>query len=287
MNALTPNRVVTRRERAKRKEENKITCQEEERIHFPKKQSRVGQKYQATNLPVAGTHELDTDSESAACYDQVWDPAEAERAKKLDFVHRCVVHNKKENGMVLFHERRYEVSGLFEDLAKTSPLDGSNWSREERMSFHKLVFSYRKDIGRVAKSMGKSLNNCLAYYYGRYKMSADYVDLKRMMTRLASSKLQNVNLCACCNESDDLLHCAGCKKYYHAKCINISPVPVTQHKWHCDLCQGKKKKSNSRKRRKSSANPERNEKKQSKPTFHVERRFSRRLQTPLELCLMA
>lgn len=294
MNGFLANRRVTRQERAKREEENRITCQEVDCVHYPKKQSRVGQKYQAIDLPVAGTHEIENGSEAA--YDQVWDPAEAKRAEKLDFVHRIVSHSKREVGMLLLHERGYKVSGFFDDLAKATSKQ-ANWSRDERVSFHQLIFSYRKNIGRVAKAMGKGLNDCLTYYYEKYKMSGDYMELKRMLARDATFRKlkaqgcldQGDNLCACCDgDKGDLFHCIDCKGIFHAQCVECPPNHVTDPTWCCDACTKKKNRPETRRKRKLDAKERKKKQKQSmSPGFHVRRRFSRRLQPPIELCMMA
>lgn len=298
MNSYLANRRVTRQERAKRTEENRITCQEVECVHYPKKQSRVGQRYQATDLPVAGTHEVENGSEPA--YDQVWDPTEAEGAEKVDFVHQTVTHSKKEVGMILLHERGYKVSGFFDAIANTAPVGGSNWSREERVSFHQLVFSYRKNIGAVAKVIGKSVSNCLTYYYDKYKLSGDYMELKRMLARVKTFRRlkaqglseQGDNLCACCDDDlGDLLHCVDCEKLYHAQCVKYPQVNPTSGTWLCESCTLTRNKPKTRRKRKSGA-IKRNEKKKRStvvmsPGFHVGRRYSRRLQPPMELCLMA
>lgn len=230
-------------------------------------------------------------------YDQVWDPAKAEAAGYLDFVHRTATHNKKEAGMLLFNKRGYNVSGFCDDLAEDDTLDGSDWSHEEKVSFHKLIVAHHKDFGRVAKSMGKSRNNCLAYYYGKYKTPADYVELKRVMIRFKRRKVAlargEIVCTSCAYGGGDLLNCVTCKNYYHAKCVTSPPSSVNGAKWYCDECVAKRRRPVTRSsigKRKLNRNSKGNEKKRSavaqSSSFHVGRRFSRRLQAPLELCLM-
>jgi len=243
MDSKTDNRIITRRERAKRRQERKLSCQEEERIHYPKKRCPVGTRYQCSVLPTAGSH--NAEPHASECYSElIWSKDKAEAAGLTDFVHNVVTHNKKEAGMVCLHKRGYRISGFFEDLMTAGSLDGSAWSREEKECFHRLILSTRKEMRKVAKSMGKSMNECLAYYFNAYKFTADYVALKRVMAkergRQENQSSPGVNSCELCDGGGELICCGGCEKLYHLKCI-IPPIDsIPKGEWHCDHCRRKR-----------------------------------------------
>ena len=238
----------------------------------------------------------------------MWSPTLAEAAGKTDFVHQTVVHNKKEAGIVSLHKGGYETLGFFERLSIVSPLNGSDWSQEEKDTFHKKVLSTRKDFSKVAESMGKSMNNCLAYYFSAYKLTADYVEFK---SEFATEKGQNEkerksekqknpdgSYCLLCNGGGELLCCGGCDKTFHLSCINpLEKNPVGE--WYCDKCrrkrsidlnllQNKRKKLNGTKGMSSLCTKHAAEPTQDivKPVdsvvsnFQISRRFSRRLLKP-------
>ena len=82
--------------------------------------------------------------------------------------------------MVALHQRGYKPDGLDEKecLLVAKPLDGSDWTDEEKALFREAIFEYRKDLKAVAKKMNKSMGNVITYYLGSYKHSDDYRLLK-------------------------------------------------------------------------------------------------------------
>ena len=56
----------------------------------------------------------------------------AEKEGKTNFVHMTVPHNKKEAGMVALHHRGYNLKGFYNDLSRISPMDGLDWTQEEK-----------------------------------------------------------------------------------------------------------------------------------------------------------
>ena len=82
--------------------------------------------------------------------------------------------------MSLLHQYNYNIDGYFEAVYKTKPMDGSDWGSAEKELFCKLMKETDKDLQKVAKRMKKTVCNCLCYYYGTYKFTADYTQLKKM-----------------------------------------------------------------------------------------------------------
>lgn len=209
---------------------------------FPKKTSRIGPSYQATDLP---SPDMTSPKQIVATlYDQVWDPSMAAASGKTDFVHRIVTHNRKEAGMVGLHRRGYKVPGFFESLSRSVPLDGSDWSTEEKDLFHKLILESGKNIRYVAKRMRtKTLNNCLGYYYGSFKMSADYAQLKTMRRHEGKQDMpclededELINYCAVCQDGGELLCCDSCDKSFHLWCLSPPLDTVPDGRWECPAC---------------------------------------------------
>ena len=63
------------------------------------------------------------------------------------------------------HNQGYKISGFLEAIKKVPPLDGSDWTIEEKESFHSLMKELKSDVRKVAARMGKSVNSCLAFHY--------------------------------------------------------------------------------------------------------------------------
>ena len=136
-----------------------------------KKTSRVGADFQATQLPDAGSYlnfqEDDFDQlEQLLLADQIWDPFKAAIQGINDYVHHNCPSNKKEAALEFLHQCDYDASCISdEEVKKFKVLDGSDWSLSEHENFRRLMQLTRHNINSVAKSMGKSINNCLTVYY--------------------------------------------------------------------------------------------------------------------------
>uniref|UniRef100_A0A7S4VXZ5 PHD-type domain-containing protein n=1 Tax=Ditylum brightwellii TaxID=49249 RepID=A0A7S4VXZ5_9STRA len=157
---------------------------------------------------------------------------------KLNFVHLTVPHNKKEAGMVALHENNYSFPGFYEALNKVTPLDGSDWNQEERGLFHVLTLDSRKDLHTVSKKMGKSMNNCLTYYLGKYKHSDGYRFTKEICVQEREDKKSrgNAEACAVCKEGGNLLICDTCEFGFHLDCVRPPLLNIPEGNWDCDDC---------------------------------------------------
>lgn len=212
----------------------------------------IGSKHQITHLPRAGTFlksasgtAVDEHSQLTLSYEQVWDPALSEAAHKSNYVHCSVPHNKKEWGMCSLHRHKYSVTADFQQSLETvSPLDASDWTREEKELYHASMLESNKDFPAVAKRMDKSLNNILTYYYGTYKHFNDYKTMKR--SRLLDQERNNKNSdeCQICNDGGNLICCDSCENAYHLLCIVPPLQDIPQGSWHCAECSIPKKPPN-------------------------------------------
>lgn len=151
--------------------------------------------------------------------------------------------------MMLLHRLNYSMNNFFPSLDKVEPLDGSHWSTEQKNKFHKILMAYGKDIEYLSNYLGKSIQNCLCYYYGSYKYTADYVKFKKMnkQHRLRCERidfgLQKGDHCGVCNGDGDLICCDGCDNAYHAQCVSPPLVKIPDEEWYCVTCTKKTSKS--------------------------------------------
>mmetsp|Transcript_21791 Transcript_21791/g.25162 ORF Transcript_21791/g.25162 Transcript_21791/m.25162 type:complete len:810 (-) Transcript_21791:1826-4255(-) len=135
-----------------------------------KKSSRVGEQYQTSLLPEAGSYlNIQGDDfdqlEQLLLANQIWDPLKASCKGTNDFVHLNCPSNKKEAALEFLHQRGYDSTGFKEELKKLPVLDGSDWSLCDHENFRKLMQSTRHNVHSVSRSMKKSINNCLTVYY--------------------------------------------------------------------------------------------------------------------------
>ena len=218
-----------------------------ERMHFPKLTSRVGDDYQAGSLPPVGAESDPKDDSDAHCYDQVFDPAKASEAGVLDCVQNAtnIPASLKEAAMVALHQRGYKPDGLDEKecLLVAKPLDGSDWTDDEKALFHEAIFEHRKDLNAVAKKMNKSMGNVMTYYLGSYKHSDDYRLLKLVCQQekeKAEDEVPDNDICRLCREGGHLLVCDSCDLAYHTECLKPAIEKVPDGEWNCDYCLDEK-----------------------------------------------
>jgi hypothetical protein len=240
-------RPSRRRSTARKTEEGTVEGKEPEPIDlswkkggptFPTKSSRVGPEYQATDIPPFGSG---GDQEAEGVYDQVWDPTRADKAGVSNLVHSSIVFSKKEAAMVTLHEQNYKLDHLEDTLLGTAPVDGSDWTDEEKCRFRSEIFRHRKDVGKVAKIMNKSVNSCMTYYLGTFKKSDDYRLLKTVcaeerVERQEEYDLHGLDACSICGDGGSLLICDGCEREFHMTCMNPPLAKVPEGRWECDEC---------------------------------------------------
>jgi len=219
-----------------------------DRCHFPKISSRVGEKYQVSHFPLAGSKSSSTEIDDAHCYYQVFDPQKAKAAGKIDFVHKTgnIPYHLKEAAMVALHRRDYITDGesFNDDMKAAKPMDGSDWSDEEKLACDEAIFEYRKDMGAVAKKLGKSICNAYTYYLNTYKQSDDYRLLKLVCQQERRDNdpdaLADDDICQMCREGGHLLICDGCEMSYHKECLRPPLKVVPDGEWNCDYCLDEK-----------------------------------------------
>ena len=70
------------------------------------------------------------------------------------------------------------------------------WTADEAQRFGELMVRSRKDVARVAKELGggRTIGDCLGFYYGRWKMTDAYRALKDQMRRDRKAGMINVGV---------------------------------------------------------------------------------------------
>lgn len=212
-------------------------------VTYPKRSSQVGDEHQVVpqNIPPATLYE-----EEKCCpndlYTQIWDPNVAAKEGMVQFLNVNVPRNKKEWALEVIHQNGYaQSSSLTEGIDKIRPTDGSDWSLEEKEKFRVEIFRHRKDLLAVSRSMGKSMGDILAYYFGKYKKSDDFRLLKTVLMsermQKAASAAHEVDECPICGEGGGmLLICDGCEAEMHMTCTKPALKAVPEGDWWCDMC---------------------------------------------------
>ena len=181
-------------------------------------------------------------------YELVWDPNGRNNARIEQLLKDKVPTNKKEQALVALGLLGLQDTDDFtrqtdEVLNRLRPVDGSDWTIEDKEKFHVQIFRLRKDMGALAKAMGKDVKSCLTYYLGTYKKSDHYRLLKTVCTEermeSATSSAHGVDACAVCGDGGSLLICDGCEGEYHMTCLRPKLVAVPEGHWECDECVDK------------------------------------------------
>lgn len=182
-------------------------------------------------------------------YELIWDP-KASRNEMLETVlEKKVPPNKKEQALVALgllglNEKEDLTPNMAKILSHLNPIDGSDWTEEEKAKFHVEIFRLRKDMSALSKSMGKDVKSCLTYYLGTYKKSDAYRRLKTVCADERNEKVllnvHGVDACAVCGDGGSLLICDGCEGEYHLGCLRPALSGVPEGYWECDECLDKR-----------------------------------------------
>jgi PHD-finger len=180
--------------------------------------------------------------------EQVWDPKKAQSKgifvdDRNDFIAEFP-SNIKEAAIIELARQNYDLKKLHNIVTHLIPRDGSSWSNEVKINFHKKILKYRKDLTKVSKSLQLPFSVCMAYYLGTYKKSRDYRLLKTVYVeeRLQKAALSDFKAdnCAVCGYGGNLLICDECEGEYHLACVNPPLASVPEGRWECTNCADKK-----------------------------------------------
>jgi hypothetical protein len=162
-----------------------------------------------------------------------------------DYIDNEVPSNKKEACLALFDESSSpSLASTKQKAALATPIDGSDWTEDEKEKFILEIFRLRKDMKALSQVMEKDMKSCLAYYLGTYKKSDHYRLLKTILVdernEKASSSVHGIDACAVCGDGGSLLICDGCEGEYHMSCVRPPLKTVPEGHWECDECVNRK-----------------------------------------------
>lgn len=216
----------------------------DERTHYEKSASRVGPEFQVDVLPAAGSYAATNNNkidvhDGGAMYERSWDPEEAEKSGKLDFVHTRVKFNKKESAYGMFYTRDYHLPGFYKEVSRMSPTDSSDWTKEDKNRFRAAVFEHHENMKEVSKMIGKPISECITHYLVKFKRTKSYKSLKRSMRRKANATDGSAGTLVCneCSKGGMLIACDTCEAHYHLACAAPPLQSIPDGTWVCGNCK--------------------------------------------------
>ena len=169
----------------------------------------------------------------------MWDPAKAQESgvplHEADPIAK-LPHNLREAALFSLAQSGYDTNIL--NKAELKPTDGSDWTMEQKNTFHSLMFRLRRDLPAVAKAMDLPIKVCHTYYLNTYKQTCDYRLLKTVCIDKRESKNSDLeqDACAICGDGGNLLICDECEGEYHLTCLQPRLKSVPEGRWECDEC---------------------------------------------------
>ena len=172
-------------------------------------------------------------------YDRVWDPKEADRHGRLDFVHTRVKFNKREPSYNILHSRGYKIPGFYQDVCDTSPTDCSDWTKVDKDRFRAAVFEKHENMKQVSEMIGKPIGECITYYLVKFKTTKSFKSLKRSMKRKAnlSESSTAALVCTVCSKGGMLIACDTCEEHFHLDCTSPPLKSIPDGTWNCSDCK--------------------------------------------------
>ena len=167
----------------------------------------------------------------------LWDCEKAEEEDSAqhgdvyDFVDR-VNSCKRFKMMEILHNNNY--SAFAANAVRCDDLEVTNFKKEESEVFNSLILDEDgkpdKSFSAIAKALGKSVSSVLIHYYGSFKISEAYENMKRR-------QIEDSEWCSVCDDGGDLILCDRCGRWYHSECIGLKKNFIPEGEWFCADCE--------------------------------------------------
>jgi PHD-finger len=166
----------------------------------------------------------------------VWDCEKADEedyaqdGDVYDFVDRVNSSNRFKM-MEILHNNNY--SAMEANADRCDNLEVTKFTKEESEVFDSLILDENgkpdKTFSRIAKALGKSVSAVLIHYYGSFKISEAYENMKRRQS-------EDSEWCSICDDGGDLILCDRCGRWYHSECIGLPKKNIPKGEWFCVDC---------------------------------------------------
>jgi hypothetical protein len=156
---------------------------------------------------------------------------DAQEGDVYDFVDRVNSCNRFKM-MEILHNNNYSAAEA--SSVRCDDLEVTRFTKMESEAFERLIIDDNgkpdKSFSRIAKALGKSVSAVLIHYYGAFKMTETYENMKRR-------QVEDSEWCIVCNDGGDLIMCDRCVRWYHTKCIGLTKKEIPAGEWFCNDCK--------------------------------------------------
>ena len=205
---------------------------------YKKSSSRIGEKYQAENIPIAGSwnKEVGEDIKNKLDSETIWNPQKAKWAiyhgQDVTKFLESLPTNRKYLGLEALHHKEYNVVAASDVLERHIRLigpevQGDKLGPSKSRDFRISVKTNQKDFGKISKDLSISMASTLVHYYAFFKPTPVY-------QRMRLNFKKELNECQKCGQGGVLICCDRCASPYHLACVDLLAVPDDE--WFCPKC---------------------------------------------------
>lgn len=205
---------------------------------YKKSSSRIGQKFQAENIPIEGSwkEEFGEDMKNKHDTETIWNPQKAKcaiyRGQDVTKFLESLPTNRKFLGLEALHCKDYNVTAASDILEKHIKLvgpevQGDKLGPQKSRNFRISMKTNQKNFNKISKDLSISVATTLVHYYAYFKPSPFY-------QRMRLNFKKELNECQKCGQGGVLICCDSCASPYHLACVNLLSVPDDE--WFCPKC---------------------------------------------------
>ena len=215
---------------------------------FEHRPARIGDEYQATDVPEVGAEVGSTEGAGADGAALVWAPKandEEMSAARSSYLRRWAALGLQERAIHTLYESN-DLTAAEEAMAEAHRSEGTRRTAQEEVAHASLlsaaIIENRKDMMRARRALaarGKAVSvaELQHFFYGQFRHTIEYRLLKLAM-RVEEDLGEDDGLddvCATCQQRGLLICCDGCQNVYHLHCVGLTAVP--EGEFHCPKCK--------------------------------------------------